>query len=343
MVVKSKKFPYRNILKYTWTSPDGMIHNQIDHVLIGRRWHSSILAVQSFRGADCDTHDNLVIAKVREILAVGKQAAQRFDRQRFNLRKLNEPEVREQYQIEITNKFEALENLNDDEDVNRTWENIKEIVQISTKESLGLHELKQNKPWIDEECLGFFDQRKRAKIQWIQDPSQSNVAILNNVRREVSRHFRNKKKTYLRAKIEELETNSMTKNIRDFYRGINDFKKGYQPSCNIVKDETGDLVTDSHSIVARWRNYFSQLFNVHGVKVVGQAEIHTAEPLVPEPSASEVELAIEKLKSHKSPSIDQIPVELMKAGVEQFTWRFINLLLLFGRRRNCLKSGRSRS
>ena len=46
-----------------------------------------------------------------------------------------------------------------------------------------------------------------------------------------------------------------------------------QPRCNIVKDEKGDLVADSHSIVARWRNYFSQLFNVHGVKDVGQAEI----------------------------------------------------------------------
>jgi len=84
--------------------------------------------------------------------------------------------------------------------------------------------------------------------------------------------------------------------------------------CNIVKDEKGDLVANSHSIVARWRNYFSQLFNVHGVKDVGQAEIHTAEPLVPEPSASEVELAIDKLKSHKSPGIDQIPAELIKAG-----------------------------
>jgi len=52
-----------------------------------------------------------VIAKVRERLAMGKQAAQRFDRQRFNLRKLNEPEVREQYQVEITNMFAALENL----------------------------------------------------------------------------------------------------------------------------------------------------------------------------------------------------------------------------------------
>jgi len=73
-------------------------------------------------------------------------------------------------------------------------------------------------------------------------------------------------------------------------------------------------VADSHSTVARWRNYFSQLFNVHGFKDVGQAEIHTAEPLVPEPSASEFELAIDKLKSHKSPGIDQIPAELIKAG-----------------------------
>ena len=54
------------------------------------------------------------------------------------------------------------------------------------------------------------------------------------------------------------------------YRGISDFKKGYQPRCIIVKDEKGDLVADSHSIVARWRNYFFQLFNVHGVKDVGQ-------------------------------------------------------------------------
>jgi len=134
------------------------------------------------------------------------------------------------------------------------------------------------------------------------------------VRHEVSRHFRDKKKAYLRAKIEELETISKIQNIRDLYRGISDFKKGYQPRCNIVKDEKGDLVADSHSIVARWRNYLSQLFNVHGVKDVGQAEIHTAEPLVPEPSATKFELANNKLKSHKSPGIDQIPAELIKAG-----------------------------
>ena len=118
-----------------------------------------------FWGANFDTDHYLVMSKVRERLAVGKQAAQRFDRQRFNLRKLNVPEAREQYQIEIRNRFEALENLSDFEDVDRTWGNIKEFIKTSAKESLGLHELKQNKPWFDEECLGFLDHRKRAKMQ----------------------------------------------------------------------------------------------------------------------------------------------------------------------------------
>jgi hypothetical protein len=94
--------------------------------------------------------------------------------------------------------------------------------------------------------------------------------------------------------------------------------------------------------MARWRNYFFQLLNVHGVNDVKQAETHAAKQLVPEPSAFEIELAIEKLKSHKSPGIDQIPAELIKAGGRTIL-RFINVSFLFGIRRNCLKNGRSRS
>jgi hypothetical protein len=66
--------------------------------------------------------------------------------------------------------------------------------------------------------------------------------------------------------------------------------------------------------LARWRNHFSQLFNIHGVNDVRQTEIHTAEPLVPEPSAFGVEMAIENLKRHESPGTDQIPPQLIKAG-----------------------------
>jgi len=158
------------------------------------------------------------------------------------------------------------------------------------------------------------DQRKQAKTQWLRDPSQSNVDNLNNVRREASRHRRNKKKAYVEGKIEELETNGKIKYIMDLHKGINDFKKSNQPRTYIVKCEKGDLVVDSHRSLARWRNHFSQLLNINEVNDVRQTELHTAEPLAPEPSAFEVQMAIEKLKSHKLPGIDQNPTKLFKVG-----------------------------
>ena len=75
-----------------------------------------------------------------------------------------------------------MENLKDGKDINRTWENDKENINTSGKESLGLHEMKQHKPCFGEECLHFLDQRKQAKMQWLQDQSQRNVDNLNNVR-----------------------------------------------------------------------------------------------------------------------------------------------------------------
>jgi predicted site-specific integrase-resolvase len=83
------------------------------------------------------------------------------------------------------------------------------------------------------------------------------------------------------------------------YRCTSDFKKSCQPRNNKAKDEKSDLFTDSHSILVRWRNHFSQLLNVCGVNDVRKIAIDTAERLVPEPSAFDVEMAIEMLKKTK--------------------------------------------
>jgi hypothetical protein len=121
-----------------------------------------------------------------------------------------------------------------------------------------------------------------------------------------SRHFRNKKREYLNDKIDETATNSK-KNIRDLYRGINEFKRGYQPRSKLVQDENGDLFAYSHKILNRQKNYFSQLLNAHEVSDIRQIEIHTAEPLVPDTSPFEFEIAIAKLNRYKSPSSNEIP------------------------------------
>jgi hypothetical protein len=74
LIVKSTTFSHRDIHKHTWTFPDGVTHNQIDHVLIDKRQHSNILDVRPFRGSDCDTDHCLVVTKLRKRLAVNKLA-----------------------------------------------------------------------------------------------------------------------------------------------------------------------------------------------------------------------------------------------------------------------------
>jgi hypothetical protein len=96
LVFKSTMLPHCKIHKHTWTSPEGNTDNQIEHVLIDRRRHSSILDVLYFRGADCDTDRYLGVAKVRERLAVSKRAAQKIDTERSNVKKLDEGDVKEQ-------------------------------------------------------------------------------------------------------------------------------------------------------------------------------------------------------------------------------------------------------
>jgi hypothetical protein len=83
---------YNIIHTYTWTSPDGKTHNQIDRILVDRGRHSTVVDVRSFSAADCVTDHYLVVAKVKERLAVKKQRTQRLHMERFNLKTLNEVE-----------------------------------------------------------------------------------------------------------------------------------------------------------------------------------------------------------------------------------------------------------
>jgi hypothetical protein len=133
-------FPHRNIHKFTCTSSDGKTHNQIDHILIYRRWHSSILDVRSFRAADYDTDHYQMVSKFRESLAVSKETMHRVHTDRFSLKNLNEVERREQYCVEISNRFAASENLDTEVDVNNASEIISENIKISAKDSLGYNE-----------------------------------------------------------------------------------------------------------------------------------------------------------------------------------------------------------
>jgi hypothetical protein len=116
-------------------------------------------------------------------------------------------------------------------------------------------------------------------------------------------------------------------------------RKGTNPE--LIKDENVNLIADPQNILNRRKNFFNQVLNVHGVHEVRQMDIHTAEPLVPEPSLVEVETAIGKLKSYKSPSTDQIPIELIKAGGETLYSEVHILICCIWNKEECHRSGRN--
>jgi hypothetical protein len=83
-------------------------------------------------------------------------------------------------------------------DTDHYLESIRENIKASATESLGYYELIQHKPWFDEESSKLYNQRKQAKLQWLQNPSQTNRDNLNNVRHETSRNFGNKRREYVK-------------------------------------------------------------------------------------------------------------------------------------------------
>jgi hypothetical protein len=105
--------------------------------------------------------------------------------ERFDLRKLNDAEVKDQCQVRMPNRFAPFENLDDDDDdddgvnINRAWKSIRDCKSLNHK-SLGYYVLKQHKTCFDEECSKLLDQRKQAKLQWLQNPSQINGDDLNS-------------------------------------------------------------------------------------------------------------------------------------------------------------------
>ncbi|PSN43801.1 hypothetical protein C0J52_15501 [Blattella germanica] len=253
------------------TSPDGKTRNQIDHVLVDKRWHSSIIDIRSVRGLDCNSDHQLVRVKVRERLALTRGTDTKDDSDKYELKNLRNDEEFET--LECSEENVATE---EETNINREWETIRDTIKLSASESVGHLKKRQSRKWFDEECVDMVHKRKLAKMNWMREPNEQNSEQLCSIRRETTRFLKNKQREYSK----------------------------------------------------RWGNYFNQLLNVHGEEEIEENNVQTAEVLVEEPSALEVEMTIEKLKMYKASGIDGIPVELIKSGGEKLREKIHRLFSL---------------
>ncbi|XP_052080696.1 craniofacial development protein 2-like [Mytilus californianus] len=159
LVIGGSLFPQKNIHKETWESPDGRTKNQIDHIMISQRWRSSLQDVRVMRGADISSDHHHSIAKVKIKLAKGTKVEQK--RIKYNVEKLKDLHLKDQFQIELRNRFEVLKDV-PDLDMNNEWKVERDIIKEVCEDVLG-RKTNKKKDWISHGTWDKVEERRKMK------------------------------------------------------------------------------------------------------------------------------------------------------------------------------------
>ena len=161
LIIGGTVFPHKTWHKVSWVSPDNITENQTEHIAISERFRRSLLDVRNKRGADIGSDRHLIIANFRfKILAARKKIETR--RKKYNVQKLQMPSVREEFKLELKNRFSVLSTQNEDTDIEESWKAITTIyICMKTSEKiLGFRE-NQQKEWISEETWKKKNRKKK--------------------------------------------------------------------------------------------------------------------------------------------------------------------------------------
>jgi len=150
LIIGGTVFPHKTCHKVSWVSPDNIMENQIDRIAISKRFRRPLLDVRNKRGADIGSDHHLMIANFFrfKILAARKKIKTR--RKKYNVQKFQMPSVREEFKLELKNRFSVLSTQNEDTDIEGRWKAIKNVYMETSEKILGFRE-NQQKEWISEE------------------------------------------------------------------------------------------------------------------------------------------------------------------------------------------------
>ena len=323
LVIKNTFFQHKKIHKGTWKSPDRTYTNEIDHICISSRWKTSINNIRVMRGADVDTDHFLLLAKFRLKL---KKITPKIQHQKpFDIDKLKCHAITEAYQLELSNRFQALEDENCD--VNTSWNNFKKTITESAKETIGRRRGGPKEKWISDHTWDLIDERKisnAALNQKLADNTLTNSqkedlkSAHSSLSKEVKRNCRKDKREWFKKKGTEAEEAASRNDTKTLYRIVRDLTNSKSKRGVPIKNKNGEILLKQSDQDNRWIEHFSEILNQPT-----PTELFSDEELLPnedlpvrqdEISLSEVESAIKRLKSGKAPGDDKVAPEMLKNG-----------------------------
>ncbi|XP_076101199.1 uncharacterized protein LOC143070989 [Mytilus galloprovincialis] len=285
---------------------------------------TSVLDTRVMRGADVYTDHYLVRSKIRLKLARNKGDKNKCKRERYDLNKLKNMDVRKKYNIEVRNRFQVLEEGNIEDPVLK-YEGAVEIYTEAAKQVLGSSK-KISKPWITNNTWKMVDERKeikkrlegtrseRLKVRLSEEYKQKNKGVKKSARED-------KRKWYnmMAEDAEKAAENGRSKELYNITKILTGERKRQHTG---VKSKEGELKSERNDILNRWVEHFSEVLNrqdpLHPISEedVDMAEIIIEEIDLGEWTVAEVKRALKKTQNGKSAGIDSVTPELIKADID---------------------------
>lgn len=300
------KLPKRRL--YTWKSPadntNNIVRNQIDFLLINKRYRNSIKAIKTYPGADIASDHNPLAAKFEVKL---KKLLSKQNKEIIHISQIQEPRIKEQLTERINEDLNTINKVSTD-DVNKKWETLKNTLMMASKETLKGRKTKRNKTWMTDEVLKLMEKRRLYK--------NKDKNTYRNIHTEIRRKIRQTKEKWYEDKCKEIEklvakndSFNVHKKVKEL-AGTNKTKKG-----NVLLDKNGKIIPDTKGRLERWKEYIQELFDDERQEDLINED--TDEESGPDITKEEVLYAIKLSKNNKAPGPDQIPIEILKLIKEE--------------------------
>ncbi len=314
LVIGGTLFKHKTIHKATWTSPSGKTKNQIDHIMINRKWRNSLQDVRSYRGADVSSDHFLVIAKLK--LKLRRKQTIGVEKQ-FNVDKLKDEDCSSKFTVELQNRYAILGQIPVD-DIDKAWEQVKDTYQQCAEATLG-YRSKKKKDWMTETTWNKVQERKRLRNKLLTAKTETQRTEAKELHKqaikEVKRSAQKDKKQYIDNKAREAEEASDRGDMKTLYKITKQLTGKIQSTSAGIKDREGNLITDEDKQREIWKEHFESVLNRNPPENLPDFANHEIEDMdinMQEISIEEIKRAINKLKAGRSPGIDGISAEMIK-------------------------------
>ena len=241
--------------RWTVHSPDGTHHNQIDFILVKKRFRSGIKIASTFPGADVGSDHDLVMMTFHTRLKTSRKPTQ--PRIRFDLEKLKDPTVMSAFPVTVGGRFASLATLVDeDADLDSMVTHFNKAVTDTAAELLGKQRRKR-KPWVTPEILNLCDHRRDLKKREASQKEPKTREIKKTIKTEMEMA----KETWIQGQCQEVEACLRKNNSKKAYQLVKDLTTDKQGKSTTIQDKSGKCLTEENEILNRWTEYCSDLYN----------------------------------------------------------------------------------